>query len=375
MGKRLIITNGDWTTSHEIGESAIVIGRDPSCDLFFVNQKLSRRHARVEPGPDGVKLIDLGSRNGMWVNEERVGERWLQPGDAIRLGGLRIGFEEDNPPPSEPETVILPAHEAENTVVLQPGEPAQPVPDQASEAEVDETVMLAKKSPALAVLPEPPELDDGSDTVMLAKGPAESEERSATVVLGGSGKTHAGDGEVDRTRHFTGEAATLAPREEAPILLPESEPFVSFVRRQLAQLVKSCRAATRAFMSRAAERFNLLRWETKLVLVLSGVGLIVTSTLAIIVLRTHSALVGVLAGLPLIVGWAYSAVVLARHLTVRPVAELARDVKSFGRGEKAALLSRKVYPELDKLVASINGLAGSKREPAIEERRVRQELD
>ena len=168
MGKRLIITNGDWTTSHEIGESAIVIGRDPSCDLFFVNQKLSRRHARVEPGPDGVKLIDLGSRNGMWVNEERVGERWLQPGDAIRLGGLRIGFEEDSPPPSEPETVILPAHEAENTVVLQPGEPAQPVPDQASEAEVDETVMLAKKSPELAVLPEPPELDDGSDTVMLA---------------------------------------------------------------------------------------------------------------------------------------------------------------------------------------------------------------
>ena len=376
MGKRLIITNGDWTTSHEIGESAIVIGRDPSCDLFFVNQKLSRRHARVEPGPDGVKLIDLGSRNGMWVNEERVGERWLQPGDAIRLGGLRIGFEEDSPPPSEPETVILPAHEAENTVVLQPGEPAQPVPDQASEAEVDETVMLAKKSPELAVLPEPPELDDGSDTVMLAKGPAESEESSATVVLGGSGKTHAGDGEVDRTRHFTGEAATLAPREEAPILLPESEPFVSVVRRQLAQLVKSCRAATRAFMSRAAERFNLLRWETKLVLVLSGVGLIVTSTLAIIVLRTHSALVGVLAGLPLIVGWAYSAVVLARHLTVRPMAELARDVKSFGRGEKVALLSRKVYPELDKLVASINRLAaGSKREPAIEERRVRQELD
>ncbi len=333
MGKRLIITNGDWTTSHEIGESAIVIGRDPSCDLFFVNQKLSRRHARVEPGPDGARLVDLGSRNGMWVNEERVGERWPQRGDAIRLGGLRIGFEEDGPPSeppaiiapvSEEATMILPAHETERTVALRFGEPA---PDPASGPGVDQTVMLAKKSPELAELPEPPELDDGSETVLLAKGPAESEGTSATIVLGGSGKTHAGDGEVDRTRHFAGEAATLAPREETPILVPESEPFVSVVKRQLARLVKSCRAATRAFMSRAAERFALLNWDTKLVLVLSGVGLIVTSTLAIIVLRTHSALVGVLAGLPLIVGWAYSAVVLARHLTVRPVAKLAQDVK------------------------------------------------
>ena len=94
-------------------------------------------------------------------------------------------------------------------------------------------------------------------------------------------------------------------------------------------------------------------------------GLIVTSILAIIVLRTHSALVGVLAGLPLVVGWAYSAVVLARHLTVRPVAELARDVKAFGRGEKPALLSRKAYPELDKLSKGIGRLVGVAKSSAV----------
>ncbi len=380
VGKRLIITNGDWTTSHEIGESTIVIGRDPSCDLFFVNQKLSRRHARVEPGPDGVRLVDLGSRNGMWVNEERVGERWLQPGDAIRLGGLRIGFEEDNPS-SEPETVILPAHEPEKTVTLGSGGPTQPVPDQASEAGVDQTVMLAKKSPEPLELPKQ---DDGSETVMLAKEPAESEESSATIVLtkeptksaesdegsatvvlsGGVKTTNAGEDEVDETRYFAGEAATLAPVADAPLLVPESESLATVVKRRF----EKSRQAAAAFMSRAAAEFALLNWETKLVLVLSGVGLIVTSTLAVIVLRTHSVLVGVLAGLPLIVGWAYSAVVLARHLTVRPVAELAQDVKALGRGENRALLSRKVYPELDRLVASINRLAGRTPEPDVEDR-------
>ena len=118
-------------------------------------------------------------------------------------------------------------------------------------------------------------------------------------------------------------------------------------------------------MSRAAEQFALLTWETKFILVLSGVGLIVTSILAIIALRTSSALVGVLAGLPLIVGWAYTAVVLARHLTVRPVAELARDLKAFGRGEKPALLSRKEYPELDRLSKGIGRLVGVAQSSAV----------
>ena len=103
-------------------------------------------------------------------------------------------------------------------------------------------------------------------------------------------------------------------------------------------------------MSRAAEQFALLTWETKFILVLSGVGLVVTSILAIIARRTSSALVGVLAGLPLIVGWAYTAVVLARRLTVRPVAELTRDLKGFGRGEKPALLSRKAIPGVGQII-------------------------
>ena len=410
MGKRIIVTNGDLTTNHEIGDSAIVIGRDPNCDLFFVNQKLSRRHARIEPGPDGVRLVDLGSRNGMWVNEEKVGKHLLRPGDAIRLGSLRIAFEEDNAPseaePESPEseeaTIILPAHEADKPVAMRSGEPAQ---DEASESHADATVVLADGAPIAdrTVMlapnsqdsPGSPDVNDSSQTVVLAKAPAkptksaESEESSATVVLAkepakfpesaespatavfpSGGKTDADEGEVDETRYFAGEAATLAPVAEAPLLVPESEPFASVVKRRLAQLaqlsqLRKSHRATQAFISRAAEQFALLSWETKFILVLSGVGLIVTSTLAIIALRTSSALLGVLAGLPLIVGWAYTAVVLARHLTVRPVAELARDVKAFGRGEKPALLSRKEYPELDRLSKGIGRLVGLAQSSAV----------
>jgi hypothetical protein len=241
-------------------------------------------------------------------------------------------------------------NDSSQTVVLA-NEPAE-------SEESSATVVLAKGPTQLA------ESEEGSATVVLAKGPtplAESEESSATVVLSGGGETHAGEGEVDETRYFAGEQATLAPGAEAPLLVPEPEPFVTVVKGQLSR----GRRATKAFMSRAAEQYALLSWETKFILVLSGVGLIVTFILAIIALRTNSALVGVLAGLPLILGWAYTAVVLARHLTVRPVAELAQQVKAFGRGEKPALFSRKDYPEVDKLSEGISRLVGVAQSSAV----------
>ncbi len=95
MAKRLIIRHGERVTRHEITDKAIVIGRDPSCDLFFSDHKLSRRHARVEPEAGRLKIVDLGSRNGSWVNERRINEEFIEPSDAIRLGGLRIAYEDD----------------------------------------------------------------------------------------------------------------------------------------------------------------------------------------------------------------------------------------------------------------------------------------
>ncbi len=43
--EKLIIRHGDRVTEHEIGEHPLIIGRDPQCDLFFADKKLSRRHA------------------------------------------------------------------------------------------------------------------------------------------------------------------------------------------------------------------------------------------------------------------------------------------------------------------------------------------
>jgi pSer/pThr/pTyr-binding forkhead associated (FHA) protein len=72
-----------------------VIGRDPRrVSLPIQDSRLSRCHAALKYVANcGFYLIDLGSRNGSYVNGEPVRQsRLLADGDRIRLGSLTIVF-------------------------------------------------------------------------------------------------------------------------------------------------------------------------------------------------------------------------------------------------------------------------------------------
>lgn len=65
---------------------ALTFGRDESCALVLSGAEASRKHAELRR--DGPLLVvrDLGSRNGTFVNGERVTEAPLKRGDVLRLG-------------------------------------------------------------------------------------------------------------------------------------------------------------------------------------------------------------------------------------------------------------------------------------------------
>ena len=50
----------------------VTIGRDAACDLMLDDQSVSRRHARVERVEGGLRVVDLGSGNGVWMGPERI---------------------------------------------------------------------------------------------------------------------------------------------------------------------------------------------------------------------------------------------------------------------------------------------------------------
>lgn len=71
----------------------VIVGRSPECHVTIEDPLVSRQHARIR-FVDGAPLVsDLGSRNGVRVNGERInGEVELKDGDRLRLGTQELVF-------------------------------------------------------------------------------------------------------------------------------------------------------------------------------------------------------------------------------------------------------------------------------------------
>ena len=68
------------------------IGRSLAADVRFDDPTVSRRHALIVRQPDGVRVLDDRSLNGVFVNGTRVEGRVLRDGDEIVVGRYRLGF-------------------------------------------------------------------------------------------------------------------------------------------------------------------------------------------------------------------------------------------------------------------------------------------
>ncbi|MCX7702635.1 MAG: HD domain-containing protein [Planctomycetota bacterium] len=69
-----------------LDESRLVFGRDATCDVVLDEVDISARHMLLEKSGGSVRVIDLDSRNGVFVNDVRVRSSLLSPGDVVRLG-------------------------------------------------------------------------------------------------------------------------------------------------------------------------------------------------------------------------------------------------------------------------------------------------
>lgn len=67
-----------------------VFGRDPGCDVVLHSDEISRQHAEIVIEGGGLKVRDLGSANGTYVNGKRVTESALRSDDEVRFDDLRF---------------------------------------------------------------------------------------------------------------------------------------------------------------------------------------------------------------------------------------------------------------------------------------------
>jgi predicted component of type VI protein secretion system len=88
VSKKLIVTGGTRQRELQL-VGRLVFGRDPSCDMSYEDDLLSRRHAEFIVSGGAVTVRDLGSRNGIYVNGQKTAEQLLESGDVVQIGPLR----------------------------------------------------------------------------------------------------------------------------------------------------------------------------------------------------------------------------------------------------------------------------------------------
>ncbi len=111
--ERIVLRHQRGSRANQVDEfpldhvSELIIGRDPSATVKFDPESddlVSRQHAKIvqdSNDPTRFLIADLGSRNGTFVNQQRIsGEVALSVGDVIQLGagGPEFGFDLDPRP-------------------------------------------------------------------------------------------------------------------------------------------------------------------------------------------------------------------------------------------------------------------------------------
>jgi pSer/pThr/pTyr-binding forkhead associated (FHA) protein len=89
----LVVRRGPNSGSRFLLDSdTTTAGRHPSSDIFLDDVTVSRRHAEFRRDTYGVKVRDVGSLNGTYVNRDRIDEVQLNNGDEVQIGKYRLVY-------------------------------------------------------------------------------------------------------------------------------------------------------------------------------------------------------------------------------------------------------------------------------------------
>ena len=100
--KLVIVSAQNAGREISLDKERMAIGRGPGVDAVFDDEQMSRQHATIEFTTHGFRVRDLGSTNGILVNDVSVQVSEIKHGDRIEIGTqcLTVVIEERE---SEPE--------------------------------------------------------------------------------------------------------------------------------------------------------------------------------------------------------------------------------------------------------------------------------
>jgi predicted component of type VI protein secretion system len=148
--------DGGDRRSFSIARDVTVIGRREDCDFRIPLGEISRKHCRLVKDNGDLRVEDLGSSNGTFVNGKRVQSAAIQAGDTLQCGSVVFGVQIDGSPDVED---LRPIHAGEAVPKGPPDEAGHLSPTDQSEVEsFDPMAILGSDGSGAGV--EPIDLDD-----------------------------------------------------------------------------------------------------------------------------------------------------------------------------------------------------------------------
>ena len=87
MAKLVVVSGAGAGVEFPLDRERITLGRGPSVDFVIEDSTMSRQHVAIDYTDDGFRVQDLGSTNGMLVDDQLVQVGTLTSGSRFEIGG------------------------------------------------------------------------------------------------------------------------------------------------------------------------------------------------------------------------------------------------------------------------------------------------
>src|ERR1700722_12153774 len=93
MAKLVIQNQGMTGRAHELSTDRTTVGRVEDNTFQIGDPSVSSHHCEVQLRGGEILIRDLNSTNGSFINEVKITEQVLKPGQTLRLGQVELKLE------------------------------------------------------------------------------------------------------------------------------------------------------------------------------------------------------------------------------------------------------------------------------------------
>ena len=109
-GRLICLSGPNMGKEYELSEKVTGVGRADTAQIVLADGFASRQHAEIRFVDNGYQIRDLGSKNGVYVREQRLGaesSEWLNDGDEVQFASTRFRFQDPSATVTAPSLMAV----------------------------------------------------------------------------------------------------------------------------------------------------------------------------------------------------------------------------------------------------------------------------